>query len=95
MRRAARIDGNQTKIIQALRNAGASVQPLHTVGEGCPDLLVGWDGRNMLIEVKDGRRCASARKLTARQLEWHEKWGGAVVVVTSENDALALLAPLT
>ena len=43
MRRAARTDANQAEIVAALRGVGASVQPLHAVGQGCPDLLVGKD----------------------------------------------------
>ena len=45
MRRAARVDRNQAEIVVALRAGGASVQPLHAVGKGVPDLLVGWRGK--------------------------------------------------
>jgi len=68
MRRAARIDANQPAIIAALRSIGATVQPLHAVGGGCPDLLVGLRGRNILMEVKDGARPPSERRLTADQV---------------------------
>ena len=44
MRRAAAVDANQTAIIRALRKAGVSVQPLHTVGQGCPDIIAGFRG---------------------------------------------------
>lgn len=43
---AKRTDGNQAEIVRALRSAGATVQTLHTVGKGCPDLVVGFRGNN-------------------------------------------------
>ena len=39
---AARVDANQPEIVKALRGVGATVQHLHKVGQGCPDLMVGW-----------------------------------------------------
>ena len=60
MRRAARIDRNQPEIVEALRKLGASVQPLHTVHDSVPDLLIGYQGRNFLLEVKDGTKPPSA-----------------------------------
>ena len=65
MRRAAKVDANQTEIVKALRQVGASVQSLAATGKGCPDLLVGIRGLNFLIEVKDGAKPRSDRKLTA------------------------------
>ena len=49
MRRAARTDENHTAIVQALLDAGCSVQSLAAVGCGCPDLLWGLAGVNGLI----------------------------------------------
>lgn len=94
MRRAAKVDANQTAIVRVLRKIGCSVQPLHAVGKGCPDLLVGRtfaDGskRNYLLEVKDGAKPPSARELTADQQAWLDKWQGPAVVVSSESEALA------
>lgn len=91
MRRAAKIDANQPEIVEALRAVGASVQPLHTVGGGVPDLLVGWRGANLLMEVKDGSKPPSARELTPPQQKWHQTWRGQRIVVTSKAEALAAL----
>lgn len=88
MRRAAKVDRNQSEIVGALRDMGASVQPLHAVGQGCPDLLVGFRGVNHLIEVKDGAKSASRRKLTDAQLQWHPAWRGSVTVVSSVDEAM-------
>ncbi len=91
MRRAARIDANHNKIVALLRKCGASVQSLAGIGSGCPDLLIGWQGKNILAEVKDGSKCPSAQKLTPHENEWHLKWGGQVVVINSEHDALRII----
>jgi Holliday junction resolvase len=66
MRRAARVDRNQSEIVTALRSLGCSVQPLHTIGSGCPDLLIGIDGQNLLIEVKDGAKKTKRSTATVR-----------------------------
>jgi Holliday junction resolvase len=92
MRRAARTDENQEQIVKALRAVGASVQSLAAVGHGVPDLLVGYEGKNILIEIKDGNKTPSKRKLTDDQVKWHDNWnGGAVAVVESVDAAWAAL----
>ena len=91
MRRAAKVDANQSEIVAALRKAGATVQPLHTVGQGCPDLLVGHHGRNILMEVKDGSKPPSGRSLTDDQVKWVNAWRGQWVLVNSIEDALGCL----
>jgi hypothetical protein len=88
MRRAAKVDANQAEIVEALRRIGASVQPLHAVGQGCPDLLVGWRGIVSLLEVKDGSKPPSARKLTEDQVKWHAEWRGQVAVVENVEQAI-------
>ena len=94
MRRAAKVDRNQAEIVAALRGIGASVQPLHAVGQGCPDLLVGWRGINLLIEVKDWRASNTDRKLNPIQQEWHGGWKGQVAKVETVDAALAILGVL-
>jgi hypothetical protein len=89
MRRAARVDSNQSEIVAALRAVGVSVQPLHTVGKGCPDLLCGVRGTNLLLEIKDGNKPPSARKLTPDEAAWHESWRGQVAIVESVDEAIA------
>lgn len=86
--RAAKVDNNQAEIVKALRKIGASVQPLHTVGGGVPDLLVGMAGRNVLLEVKDGAKVPSAQKLTPDQVGWHRDWRGQVETVNSVEQAI-------
>lgn len=94
MRRAAKVDDNQAQIVDALRMVGATVQLLHAVGKGCPDLLVGYRGNNYTLECKDGAKPPSARKLTADQIEWHRDWRGQVAVVTDAREALLAIGAL-
>ena len=91
MRRAARVDDNQAELVKQLRKAGATVQHLHTQGRGCPDLLVGWRGLNLLFEVKDPNKPPSARLLTDDEREWHAKWRGQVHVIETAEEALEVM----
>ena len=95
MRRAAKVDANQEQIVQALRAAGAVVQTLAAVGKGVPDLLVGYQGKTLLLEVKDGNKPPSERKLTEDQIKWHGAWrGGPLAVVDGPEAALRMLGVL-
>ena len=92
MRRAAKVDRNQSEIVQALRSVGASVYSLAAVGDGIPDLLIGFRRSTYLLEVKDGKKKPSARELTPDQVRFHSEWfGGACVVVNSVPEALAAI----
>lgn len=75
----AKTDRNQKETVKALLFAGFTVQDLSKVGKGCPDLLVGFRGKNYLIEVKNGAKA----KLTGPQPVWHAKWEGHVCVIHS------------
>lgn len=92
MRRAAKIDANQPAIVQAFRDAGCSVQTCHTVGSGFPDLVVGYKGFTFLVEVKDGAKPPSARRLTSDQVIWHANWLGTVHIVENVSDIESILA---
>ena len=91
MRRAARVDRTQAEIIAALRKVGASVQPLHTLGSGCPDLLVGYRHVNYLMEIKDGELPPSKRRLTADESTWMQTWNGQYAVAGSVREALRII----
>ena len=82
----ARTDSNQAAIVLELRKLGYSVQHLHTVGGGCPDIVVGKDGRNWLFEIK-----TRGGRLTQDEMIFHEVWRGQVNVIYSVEDALAII----
>jgi Holliday junction resolvase len=84
----ARIDTNHKEIVKALRDAGATVVSLAAMKHGCPDLLVGYAGETMLMEIK---RDAKA-KFTSDQLDFLSKWkGGAISRVDSVDAAIRAL----
>jgi hypothetical protein len=85
MRRAAKRDDNEKEIVVALRQAGAYVS---FIDEPC-DLIVGYQGKTILLEVKDGNKPPSARKLTPNEQKFHDEWtGGELYVVTCVDEAL-------
>jgi len=91
MRYANRIDANQNQIVDALRKAGAVVRII-SQGDGIPDLLVGYKGYTILMEVKDGDKVPSARKLTEAEQKFFDDWrGGMLAVVNSVEEALEIL----
>ena len=82
------VDQNQQQIIDALRSIGCTVQDLSQLGRGCPNVLIGYRGRNFLLEIKSGDRVP---KLTPREEQWIRQWDGQVGVITSIEDALAIV----
>jgi len=87
VRRRGKRDGNHVPIVRGLRAAGRSVRELHGVGGGTPDLLVGWPGGMVLIEVKnpEGRN-----RIEKSQVKFADEWKGPPpVVVRSLAEALA------
>lgn len=94
MRRRGRIDRNHGEIVDALRRVGASVQSLSDIGDGCPDILVGFRLRNYLLEIKDGMGKPSRRRLTPDEVDWHQNWHGDVDVVESIDEALHAIGVL-
>ena len=92
MRRAAKTDSNQRPIVQALRDIFGPdcVFDLSAVGQGCPDLMVGVRGVNLLMEIKTDKG-----KLTTDQVIFHKSWPGSVVVVRTLQEALDAITKAT
>jgi len=88
MRKYGKTDANQAAIVQALRQAGCQVLSLAALGSGVPDLLVRRGGtlQLYLLEVKDGNKSASRRKLTPDQVAFHRHW--PVHIVNNVEEAL-------
>ena len=95
MRRAARRDANEGDIIKAMRAEGAYVKVIND--EGLFDLLVAYTGpsgleHTLLIEVKDGAKPPSARRLTDAEAKFHEEWPlSNLFIIISAEHAVALL----
>jgi hypothetical protein len=90
MRRAARRDSNESDIVKAMREAGAYVKIIND--EGLFDLLCWNNGRTLLLEIKDGSRPPSARRLTDAEQKFHDEWPGTNLhIINSVQEALDLL----
>lgn len=72
--------------MHALRQCGACVLDLSRVGQGCPDLLVGYRGVNILVEAKTAKG-----ELTKCQHDFLQLWRGEWCIVRSVEDALLML----
>ena len=76
-----KVDDNQKEIVQTFRDLGAKVAITSSAGDGFPDLVVQfrhWCNSNrsgrvetLLVEVKDGAKPPSQRKLTQKQVDFH------------------------
>jgi len=96
MSRARRTDENQAEIVKTLRAIpGISVLDLSAVASGCPDISVGFMGRNYFLEIKreivPGKVFASDSKLNPLQIKWHSAWKGQVCVVRTMDDVFQVL----
>ena len=90
MRLVARRDGNERRVIDALRACGAYVKQINDAGAF--DLLVHYRGYTLLLEVKDGNKPPSARALTPAEQKFHDEWPGENLhIVNSEHEALDIL----
>jgi hypothetical protein len=83
-RYAAKVDNNQPALVGELRAMGFSVLLLHRVGSGCPDILAGRAGRNLLIEIKNGRGA-----LTGDERDFIADWQGSVIVAKTAEEVLS------
>lgn len=74
MRQRARKDDNQNEIVDGLRAVGVKVHILNQ--KDIPDLLVGYRFNLYLMEVKDGKRKPSERRLRPGQQAFADGWVG-------------------
>lgn len=70
---------------------GVSVYVTSMVGKGFPDIIVGVRKRNWLIELKNGDKSESRRKLTPSEKEFFLTWQGSVEVCKNLDEVLELI----
>lgn len=84
-----RSDDNQTEIVKVYRQLGWHVVITNQVGDGFPDLVVGKQSLTDLVEVKDGSKPPSERKLTPDEQQFHDNWTGRPVrIIESVDDVI-------
>lgn len=91
MRRAARVDKNQSHIVNGLRKYGASVLIVSQL-KNCFDILAGYKGVNFIMEIKDPEQPPSKRKLTDGELKFKQDWkGGEYYIVETLKQAIQII----
>lgn len=91
--RAMRKDANHADVGDGLRALGWSVLDLAQYGVSV-DYAVSKPGFAALLEVKDGKKPPSARKLTESEQKLRDRWQGPWVTAISLEDAACQLLTL-
>lgn len=91
MRTAARTDSNHKEIVEGLRKYGASILGVHQL-KNCFDILVGYKGKDYIMEIKNGKNPPSKNKLTKGEQQFRNNWkGGKYNIVYSLEDAIKVI----
>ena len=85
MRRAARTDDNQHELVEALKKIGAKC---YFIGKPV-DLLVGYRGKNLLLEVKRPDKRGQPSAFTKEQKDFIETWPGDVAICYTIDEAIS------
>ena len=93
MRRAAKVDANHKEVVAAFRKFGCSVLNISQL-KNCGDLVVAKNHKTCIVEVKDGSKPPSARKLTKGEGDFADAWKGIYAVVEDLSDVIALVKAL-
>ena len=72
---ARRVDVNHSLIVKTLRELGCSVFDTSRVAGGFPDLVVGRNGKTVLVEIKADEKA----KFTPAQEAFMLNWNGSTV----------------
>jgi len=86
VRRAARVDANHGLVRDRIRFVGRPCKDTSAYPEFCDLVALHLAGHPVLMEVKDGDKPPSARKLTPAQVSFHMEF--PVVVVKNEVEGL-------
>ena len=89
MRRAAKVDDNQGDIVALFRRLGWSVLLIHQIKNAC-DIIVAIDGITVAVEIKDGKKQPSQRKLTQGERKFKDGWNGHWYLIETEDDVINL-----
>lgn len=89
MRKRGKTDSNQQSIVKALRMIpGVRVGITSSLGKGFPDLVVARGKNVFLVELKDGQKSASRKKLTKDEEKFKAEWEGCYYVCESLEEVL-------
>lgn len=86
-RRAAKKDDNHKRIERLFRTCGWSTWDTSPLKKAV-DLVVGRCGITIVVEIKDGSKPKSQRKLTEGEEEFKNKWLGEYRLVEFDRDVI-------
>jgi len=93
MRRNARVDANQADIVKALRKQGAHVLITSQL-KNAFDILVGFNSKLYIVEIKDGDKVKSSRRLTEGEqkcADGFESVGVTYHIIESVEQAIEMI----
>lgn len=80
-------DANQGDILKELRKIPAlDIIDLTEVGDDCPDILLGYQRKNWLVEIK-----TTTGRVKPGQKRHHREWPGQTAICRSLDDILRLI----
>ncbi len=88
-RKAAKVDDNQKEVVSLFRSLGWYVLIISQL-KNCCDIIVSKGGHTIAIEIKDGEKPPSARKLSEGETKFKEEWKGDYELVICNEDVIAI-----
>jgi len=86
-RRAAKVDDNQGEIVKLFRKLGWTVLIISQL-KNCCDIIVSKNGRTVAVEIKDGAKPPSQRKLSDGEIKFRDNWQGEYSLVICNDDVI-------
>lgn len=80
--RACRIDANHKEVVAKFRSLGWYVLDIHNL-KNCCDIIISKDYVTIAVEIKDGSKPPSARKLTKGEQKFFNEWQGQKAIISS------------
>lgn len=85
-----RTDKNQKQIEKVLKQLGASVKSTSQLGNGFPDLIIGYKGKTYLVEIKGEN--SYGKTLRESQIKFKNSWKGSpIIILRTTNDAIEFI----
>ena len=88
-RRAAKVDDNQGEIVKLFRKLGWTVLIISQL-KNCCDIIVSKNGRTIAVEIKDGAKPPSQRKLSEGEIKFRDAWQGEYALIICTDDVMNL-----
>lgn len=90
-----RVDRNHGEIKKCFEYLGYSVSDVFQLKTGIGDIIVGKYDKNYLIEIKDGEKPPSQKKLTPTEHKFKDSWKGQHDIIESIEDVLEFDAKIS